>query len=404
VPPRIEWFTGGRDGEVRLVNATQNASLGLALNGSATVTGVAAGSASGYMAETTGSYATTVSAADGSIAATTVSESLGAVPYTVLASGRDGAIRQNLLADTQVAPAAGYTSLTVSNLSLDAGPLDIYVVAPATTTLSGQTPYFQAVNYGTLANPQLVVAGTYTVIATASGNQNDVRMTLASLAFSGSEILTLALTGTTGGALVNGVLIQQGGPVQIAPATNARVRVVAAFPSSSTVTATVGTALADVASPSVGSYTLVPGASTISAISVSGTPVAILPTTTFAAGGDYTILVYGPAGAPLATVLTDVNQTLGSDTVLRLVNAAVSGGVTLTVDAAPVANNVAFGFASAYVGVPPPPASSVQVSSAGSTINCSNCSGVNLTSGGVYTYFVLDSASSTPEVMLSRDR
>jgi hypothetical protein len=402
---------------VRVVNATPNGSLGLALNQNVTsnnvvtnvvtnvATNVAAGSASGYVAVIAGGYSSTVTDANG-LASSTIPLGLGGTYYSVIVSERDGAIRQNWIADNQVPPAGGFTSFVAPNYSLDAGPLDIYVVATTTTTLAGLQPAFSAVNYGSLVSPQLIVAGTYTIIVTANGNQGDVRLTLPSVVFSGTEILTLALTATAGGGLVNGVLIQQGSTVQVVPASTARVRVVAALAPSSTVSATVGTiVLADVASPNYGSYTLVPGPSTSSAISVGGTPVASLPATTFAAGGDYTILVYGSASTPTATVLTDINQTVGSDAVLRLVNAAVSpDGVFLTYNFSPVASNVLLGAVSGNVGVPPSNSSTVTISSAGATISClpSYCTNVNLESGGVYTYFVLN--PSAPEVILSRDR
>jgi hypothetical protein len=290
----------------------------------------------------------------------------------------------------------------VADFSLDAGNLTVYVLAPGNTPTSGNET-FAIVNYGSSTTPQLFNSGLYTVTVTANGNVADVRLTSA-VTLSCQEILTFALTGTPGGGLVNGVLSQQGGAVSVLPATNARVRVVSAFPPGSSVTATVGgTALSSVPSPSVGSYTLVPAPSTGFAISVSGGGSATDTVTTLTAGRDYTILVYGSAGAPTATVLTDINQTLGSDAVLRVVNGSVSSGnVSLSDNAVTKFTNLPLGTISANYGVLPSNVSSVEVTSAGVPISCSNCSGVTLDSGGVYTYFVLN--PSGPEVILSRDR
>jgi hypothetical protein len=398
---------------VRVANATQNGSLALALNQNVTAnnvtsntvtnvtSGVAPDSASGYFAVTAGTYSSTVTDAHG-LSSSTVAVALGGTYYTVLVSERDGAIRQNVIVDSQVAPAGGFASFNAPNFSLDAGALDIYVVPPSVTTLThAYSPNFGAVNYGSLVNPQLLVAGTYNVIVTANGNQNDVRFTLPSVVLSGGEMLTLALTGTSGGGLVNGVLIQQGGAIQVVPASTARVRVVAAL-ASGTVSTTVGTSpLADVTSPFVGNYTLIPASSTGYSISVNGGGPVTDTRTTFATGGDYTILVFGSSGT--ATVLTDMNQTLGSDAVLRVVNGVVaSPGVTLQYNFSNVASDVPLGASSGNVGVSPSNSSSITLSP--STITCpsSDCTNVNLISGGIYTYFVLN--STAPAVFLSKDR
>jgi len=398
---------------VRLANATQNGNLKLALNQnvtannvmSNTVTDVAAGvapnSASNYVAVTAGTYSSTVTDANG-LSSSTLAVALGGTYYTVLVSQRDGAIRQNVIVDNQVAPAGGFASFNAPNLSVDAGALDIYVVPQSVTTLNaGNAPNYAAVNYGSLVTPQLLVAGTYNVIVTANGKQNDVRFT-APVSLSAGEMLTLALTGTAGGGLVNGVMIQQGGAMQVVPANLARVRVVAGL-DSGTVSTTVGTAtpLAPVASPFVGNYTLVPAPATGYAVSVGGGGFTA-DTTSFAAGGDYTILVGGSPSTPTATVLTDINQTLGSDAVIRMVNAAVPAGTGLQYNFSSVASNVPLGGASGNVGVSP--SNSASIAATPSVISCppSDCSNVNLVSGGIYTYFVLD--PSAPTVALSKDR
>lgn len=402
---------------VRLANATRNGNLALALNQNVTINnimsnlvanvaaGVTPNSVSGYVPVTAGTYSSTVTDVNG-LLSSTVAVALGGTFYTVLVSERDGAIRQNVIVDSQVAPAGGFASFNAQNFSIDAGALDIYVVPSSVTTLTNPCQDFCAVNYGSAVSPQLLVAGTYNVIVTASGNQNDVRFTYPSLALSGGEMLTLALTGTSGGGLVNGVLVQQGGPMQAVPASTARVRVVSAFASgnaSATVGTTAGTPtpLAAVTSPDIGSYTLVPAPATGYTVSVGGSP-ATDTTTQFAAGGDYTVLAFGSSSSPPTTaVLSDVNQTIGSDAVLRVVNAATSS-VSLKYNNSNVANNVLLGFSSGNVGVSPSNASNIVISP--SAINCppNDCTNVDLVSGGIYTYFVLN--TSTPQVFVSKDR
>jgi hypothetical protein len=406
---------------VRLVNATQSNSLGLVLNQGVTTnsvttnvattvaTGVAQSSASGYTGVASGAYSSVVSDATNSLnSGSPLPLSLGGTYYTVIASQRDGVIQQNLIVDNQVS-VAGSTWFTAPNFSVDAPTLDVYVVPPGTTDLTSYSATISVMSYGSAISPVLLAADTYEIIVTAKGNKDDVRLTLPSVTFASGEILTLALTATPGGGLVNGVLVQQGGPVTVVPASTARVRVVAALPATTPtatdVSATVGaTTLADVASsPSPGSYTLVPaGSLTGYAVNVTGggTGTASDPAFTFDAGGDYTILVYGSAGAPTLQVLPDRNQTEGSLAVLRLVNAANTSSVTLFVDGMPVTGAVApYGSSTGYFGEDA--ASPVQFNSG--AIPCSNCAGVPLESRGVYTYFVVG-PSSAPYVIVSRDR
>src|SRR5262249_25264658 len=107
--------------------------------------------------------------------------------------------------------------------------------------------------------------------------------------------------------------------------------------------------------PNPGAYNLVAGGTSSYSIMAGNTAIASLPATTFATGGDYTILVYGTASAPLVAVFTDNNQvsSVGGDVKLRLVNAAanVAGGLTLYDSSVQVASSVGYGVASPYFSV-----------------------------------------------------
>lgn len=391
---------------IRFVNAAQDVSLSVTLNGAAQFSNVQAANASDYASVAAGTYTIAVTGTSGSLASPAFSVSLSAAQtYTLMAYVRDGAVVASVITENQTAPASGNGMLGVTNLSPDSGALDLYVVAPGTTSLAGLAPAFQSTGFRAAPTWATFVAGTFDVVATAAGNPNDVRLRLASVSVSSAQILMLALTGTSGGALVNTVLLNQAGAVQFVPATNARVRIVSALPVSgaSPVTATIGTtSLAPVFAPNPGTYTLVAGNTSSYAVSAAGTPIATLPAATFATGGDFTILVYGTTASPSVSIFTDINQLpiVVGDVNLRLVNAGVNvaGGLTLYDNNVQVASAVGYGAASSYFGVP----------SANSVLELVEPSVAPLSTalllgptGSVYSVFVID-GTLTPYVI--RDR
>jgi hypothetical protein len=388
---------------LRVINATRSSTLTVTVNGTSQLASVAQATASAFVSLAAGNETLTVASTTGLLTSSTQTVSLvSGQNYSLLAFESRGSIRTVIFAENQVVPLSGFGSINVANLSTDAGPLDVYILAPGTTSLAGVGPTFQYVSGTTIATT--LVAGTYSIIATAAGNQNDVRFILPSLTISGTQVQTLALTGTVGGALVDGVLFTQAGGVQFAPTSYARVRVVSALPAADNlaVAATVGTAsLNAVYAPNPGVYTLVPGNASTYSVGVAGIPAANLPAANFAAGGDSTILVYGSPSSPLVAVYTDNNhQPDGGQISLRLVNAAVTApsGLTLYDNNVAVANSVGFGAASAYVGTTASNTSVLQLVQPGVppvTVT------VALVSGSVYTIFVLD-GSLTPYIIKDR--
>jgi hypothetical protein len=381
---------------LRFVNATPASTLSVTLNGNGQFSGVTAGTATGYAQVTPSNYTIEVTSSNGALATSTQVLGLASgQTYTVLAYQRDGAIVAELVVEDQTLPASGYATIAVSNSSPDPGTLDVYIVPPGTTSLTGLSPTFQQVVFGAAPSATTMVSGTYDIVATATGNPSDVRSRLSSVSFASTQILMAAYTSTGGGALVDAVLLTQGSSVQFKPATQARVRAVSALPvaGATPVVATVGgTTLANVYSPVAGLYALVTGGTSTYSVTVNGTPVATLPAATFAAGGDFTILVYGSASSPSVAVFTDNNQApIGSDINLRLVNAAVNvaGGLTLYDNQVQVASSVPYGQASTYFGVVGSSTSTLEVIEPGATpVSLS----ISLNApGAVYTVFVIDS-------------
>ena len=398
--------------QVRLINASHVANLTLTLNGAPQFSNVAVDSATGYAQVTAAAYTLAVTATNGSLASSTqVTGLASAQTYSVLAYDRNGAIVALVITENQAVPTTGFSLLGISNDSPDSGALDLYVVSPGTTTVTGLSPTFQTVGFGAAPLFTTLVSGSYELVATGTGNPNDVRFRIPSQQLASTQILLLGFTSTSGGALVNGFLANQGGSVSFVPATSARVRLMSALPvaGASPVAATVGgTALAPVFSPNPGTYTLVPGGTTSYSISVASTPIASVPAATFATGGDFTILVYGTSpSAPAVSIFTDNNQVpIAGNVSLRLVNAGVTlaGGVTLYDNNVQVASAVAYGAAAPYFGVTQSPISTLQFVVPGlSPLTVVNAS-LNVP-GAVYTVFVIDNTlASANSLAIIRDR
>jgi len=398
---------------IRVVNDTASPNVTLSLNGLATVS-AAAQATSGYVSVTPSTYTLSVATQTGLTGAAT-SVGLGtAQNYTALAYERGNNIYSAVYSDNQAIPSTGFSSLDVANVSTDAGPLDVYLVPHSTGTpsLTGYQPTFSSVQglstATTLASTAPASGSTaaiaWDIVVTRAAAPNDVRLTLSNPNFVSAQPYTLVLTATAGGGLVNSVLIPQGLTTAVfTPSSQARVRVWSVLPVSpgTPVSVQVGTTALTVANaPSPTPYQLVPAQSAVTAITLGGTPIATLPTGTFEAGGDYTILVYGtggPTGTPAALILTDTNQVVANYASVRLINAAVlgAGGLTMYVANAEGASSVTYPTAStgstAYVYTGVKPASSATINLIGGNYTGGQSFG-QFTSGSVYTAMVYDAA------------
>jgi len=398
---------------IRLVNAAA-VTLTLNLNGSPATNATPPDSSSPYATVTPAQYTVGL---QGTGVSTGAGSTIGlgtAQNYTTIAYQQGNSTNIYAIVDNQGTPASGFSSLDIANISVDAGSLDVYLVPHPFTSLTNYSPTFSSVQgTSTVATVPSTSTTGYDVVVTGTSSPNDVRLILANPQLASTQPYTLALTGTTGGALVDAILIPQGISVPASAFVsnpNARVRVWSAIQSGSTleVLATVGTTtLNQDYAPTPSHYQIVPGGSTVTGLTVGGASIA-LPAGTFAAGGDYTILVYGPAGAPVATILTDINRVIQSRASVRVINAAIPAvsGVTLLVNGNEESVGVAYGTdgatagnpASAYYGVVPASGASFQLQGGLSTSPWT-VPGVPLVSGSVTSVLVYDTAQ--PPVIIT---
>ena len=401
----------GDNASVRIVNATlTHASVDLLANGSVAVGATASDSVSGYAGVAAGSPALQVNdSTTGSALATLAPSVASGGHYVVIAYESGGALRTTVIAEDAAAPAAGTASLRVFDAATDAGAIDVYVTDPATdiTTLSSPTFTFAASTTLQASGFLSIAPGTYRVRVTGSGNPLDLRLDMPSVTLTNQQVAAIFLAPTVGGSLVNGAALVQQGAYTAGRNTSARVRLAAALTSAATVSATAGGAAiaSNVVAPSVGGYVLVPAGAALN-VSVNGASVGA-PATTPAAGSDSTLLVYGSAAAPTASLIADDNHlpTTTGNLKMRLLNGLTGAASPLTLDAAfaVIASNVLPGTASPYAVVGSSTALRVDVFSPTSLTPVYSDPALSVPGNAVYTLFMLGDAGS-PKPLLRRDR
>ena len=401
------------DGNLRLVNATSEfSSLDLFQTNSAFITGVTPLSASGFAGLKNGNYSIDVRATGSGTALVTTSVSLAKKDFqTVVAYSNAGSMALAVLSDKESDPSSGNAKIRLFNAaSGDTGGLDVYLTSAACSTIanSGSAPFAASLS-GLQATFTQVTASTtpYHVCVTTPGDKTELRIDIPSLLLSNQRIVTVILSRSAGGFLVNGMTIDQQGAVAQTLGGSARVRVAASRSPAVTVDVDVnGTHVAaGLTTPNVSPYAVV-AAGTLT-IKINGvtltpaTPLSLLP------GADATLLLTGTT--PTVTLLPDDNTTSSSTTrpvKLRLVNGlnGSNGTATLTVDNGVIGNGATFASASSYSFLPAS-AALARVEARSGTVQLYLATNVTFSSGRVYSLFLLGDASVAPNTgILIADR
>ena len=395
--------SGSSQSTVRLVNATIDyASLDLIVSSTKLASGVAIGSASSYA--TIDSGATTFSVERGGSgtpsAQTTLTLSKD-VDYTLLAYTSGQKLQVMSLTDNEDAPASGNGKIRVSNLSSDGGSMDVYMMGDGGTLSAAST---LANSVGGTTGYLEVNKGTYHIWVTTAGNKTDLRLDLPSIAISDQQVLTLVLTGTVGGVLVDGFLVTQKGEVSARKNGSARVRLAANITANGSIDATANGVSLGSASRSVGSYTLVPAGALSVSVVVNGNTVNAGDLNA-EAGADLTLLAVGDGASPRFFLLNDDNRRPVSGVKLRLVNGinGLGDNISLTADYNLLAHDVAPGTASAVASVGSGTISLMEVNSSQANTSLYRATDVSLQSLGVYSLFMMGN-NAAPTGILRRDR
>ena len=409
---------GSSDGasNVRMVNATTGyPSLDLAI-GTVTVNqGLTIGSVGAYASVANTALSTVVTATGSAAALSSITRTfLKDAHYALVTYGAAGALKTALIPEDVAAAAATQASLQVMNLASDAGALDIYLTG-STDLLDSATANVASVAAGSTAAYSTLTAATYRLRVTGPGDKTDLRLDVPGLALASTQVATLILSQGAGGVMVNGLLLLQQGAATALANTRARVRLVSGVAGGAVVTASVGgvTVASGVGSPylppgytQVGASAQAPVALAVGPLNGAQVAVAV-PNQALAAGGDYTLLVWGSVAAPQVTLVTDDNRfpTVAGSAKLRLVNVTTGApaAMTLKADFSAVASSVAQGQASAYGNVSASTSARLDVVSAGSSALIAPLTGIPLVAKGLYTmYMVGDSAA--PVGQFTRER
>lgn len=401
----------GTEGSVRLVNATSEYStLDLYKASDRISSGVASNDVGAYVSLDANTY--TFNLKNGGSTATSASTSRAVTKKehrTLVAYTSGGTLTTEYLSDEESAPSSGTAKLRLFHTaSTDAGSVDLYLVNTACAELQTSTAAATASAVSGLQAGYTEVAAaaagtTYHVCVTAVGDKSALRLDIPALSLINQQVATLILTRSSGGVLLNGLLLTQQGTLTPALNSSARVRLAASATASGGVGARLGgVLLGSLTSPAVGSYALVAAGS--SSVEINGATVALTgATTAVVAGGDFTLLVTGPAAAPAARLVVDDN-TVSTSTVratkMRLVNGlnGVGGVVAMSVDDQAVGNGAAFGAASSSAQVEAS-AGLARLEASYATTQLYLRENVTLTTGKVYTLFLLGDLPVAPALV-----
>ena len=413
---------GGTDrtkAQVRMVNASAGYSqLDLQVDGQLRQGQVGYGAAEAYVEIDPGKASSAITSAGSATTLLSFTPALSEKKhYTVLAFGAAGALRQMLLDENTSAPDTGKALLRVVNVSPDAGALDVYLTAP-TDLLPNVVAVQSAVAYGVQGSHALVNSGSWRLRITAAGSKTDVRLDVPVVVLASKQVSTLVLTASTGGLMVNSLMLAQQGSIQRQDTQQARVRLVAAVTDSAVVKASLGSTslistaanAGEITSPSLDGYVPVLAGAWAATVTVNGQAVAV-PSMTLSSGQDYSFMVHGPSAAPRTSWLTDDNR-LPSDTTqvkLRLVNGVAdsTAALAMKLDGSSVAGAVLVGAASDYTLVKPVAAGGtngrLSITAAGVPTAIYTSASQTLAAGGSYSVFVVGPVAA-PTGLVGVDR
>jgi hypothetical protein len=395
--------------EIRVLNTSIDySSLDLYLDNGTTntreITAAVYGALTDYLGVGAASYTVEFTSNNVQSSLKSVDENLAKNTHrTYVAYGNSGKFGTLEILEDQDAPSASYTKVELLDAALDAGSVDVYLTDPS-VALANSSPTFAGVAGGTIASAGFVTinSGTYRIRVTAAGSQTDLRLdSVTGITFTSQEILSIVVTGSGGGVLVNATVLPQQGTQTVVNNPYARVRAAAGIPSGSNLTATLGgtNLLGAAAANTVSQYTLVTAGTQTLNLTFSG---AALPASSQAltAGDDYTVLVLNGTGVSgtTTTLITDDNRlpSTSSYAKIKLVNAmsALGDPVSLNVNYTPVASAIALGSASPSIEVTAGTNSEIDTVDANTSTTLFTNTTATLNGSGVYDLFMFGSSAA----------
>ncbi len=303
-------------------------------------------------------------------------------------------------------PDAGDTLVKVFSAAEGVGALDVYFT-DASVSLENVSADFSGVGSGS----GTIDSGTYRLRVTGSGDTDDIRLDIPEITLESQQVLALIFTGTSGGTLVNAIMLPQQGELTLFRNTQARVRGAVGISRSTRLTARVGSAtlFSNATAGAIGSrYTRVEAGTLPVELIVDGTSVAA-SSRTLQAGADYTLLVWDDDAGTQSTLISDDNRlpNTSGTAKLRLMNgmSGIGEPINLAIDYAPIAEGIDLGESSDFVNVDSGTGFQLDVTNTNTSSSLLSRDDVSLQSGGVYTMFMAGGPNSDQVVgTLRKDR
>ena len=406
--------SGGGQSNIRGINLTSDLpSIDLFLGTAKTFGALNTGVLASYSTTDANSYTLNVNSAGNTSTLFTGSYSLAKdAHYTAVVWGTQSSLRVSTLPEDEDAAAigSGNTRVRMFNATTETGAVDVYFTAP-TADLGASTPTQGTLPAGQLAGFKEIPAGTYRLRVTGVGKPDDLRLDIPSVTLTAAKFSTLVITAGAGGVLVNGTLVEQQASAKALNNGNSRVRIIASVDAGGVVAATAGstTLAGGLLSPAFGNYTLVTAGNNATTVRVNGNIIVSGPLS-FAAGADYTLLVYGTAATATMTVINDDNRLplSTSRTKIRVINGVASlDALSLLVDNGQVtaSSSVLPGTASVYSQIASNTGAQIEVDSPtlGPVYLTTRTNGDALLGQGVYTVLVM-SGKTAPTGRLLNER
>ena len=324
--------------------------------------------------------------------------------HTFVAFGTTGHFSSIQLSDDVTPPDSGRAKVQVLNVA-EAGSLDVYLTE-SSVSLDDATPVVAGVAAGTTSTVATIDSGDYRLRVTGASDSDDLRLDVTNIALASREVVSLILTATQGGVLVELLTLPQQGSLTKFANTKARIRGAVGTTSGPVVMRIGGVGVLNGAVGIVGNYAQVEAGSVPVVLSVNGVGVAV-PNQTLVAGGEYTLLAWTDANGTQTTLIADDNRlpTAGGKAKIRVLNglSSLNVPVTLAVDFSPIAEGIALGQASAFTEIDDGSDYQLDVTNTDTAANLLTKTSVTLTTAGVYTLF-MSASGTTVSGTLRKDR
>jgi Domain of unknown function (DUF4397) len=323
---------------------------------------------------------------------------------TYVAYGSTGRFSTFKVEEDEDAPDSGKALLHVVNAA-ETGTLAVYLTEES-AALDDSSP---VVSTGATADAT-INSGTYRLRVTGSGDTRDLRLDVSNVTFDSRQIVSLVLTATPGGVLVNALFLPQAGDLSTRANTKARVRGAVGIASGTSATLSVGGVnVLTAATPGAISsrYGQVDAGSASVDLSINGTIVPV-PDQTLVAGTDYTFLIWDNGSGTQMTLISDDNRlpTTSGRAKMRLLNGMSGLGepITLAVDFSPIAEGVVLGQTSSPALVDSGVESQLDITNANTAATLYTRPSTTLADAGVYTMFMTGGGAMAVNGTLRKDR